>query len=850
MISENEHQNKTRDELYEEIKYWKSRATSKSISSTPPESENLEKSKKITKYFNSSEAELGIHATDIIDLYATYDTLTEKRSSEEDNKPLSPMSIYRADHYMTFFLCFRFITLQITSNSLSKKIEEGWKSRHPDGATKWLSLLDIKHQDVNLQNSIQRVKNDRVQLFQSNILPFSNIQDSDNIHAEYVVRSIEELLPGRLVFDVLVNFFFKYIWPLKPFIDEELFKQDIKRLITYDDTGLKSTIRLSQRSDFAILSTLLIILRYTSTAVQVIDDKDLSIFLLPLKQYAISVKVISLAQMCLSMYKLLKKTSLHMIQALLYLRVYYKDCPEDGDGLTLGQSQVLFGMIVQSALSIGLHRDPEHYAVSSDVKIANIRRRIWYGIVALDTQTGILSGSLSAVPASSLTCVKFPIITLGDPLERAQLDELEKEVGLQTLERELVEAINKMDAKPNLSKLVELLDSIRHYVNEHYSMSFMSPISDHDDSSQIYKAAILRNYKIIEKNLIVRCSEITVYQFLYIQYEDNKRLSPEMFYIFYKRCLESITAGFDISSAYLSGALKNYVNHIQSNHSLFPIITSLTYRIVNAVTATMLRCFHSQELLNCELFATDTAELTDKDFEKFLAPLCNICENHLNIYEQTIGAKYHLSLKVICSCKFSYSALKKHKFSVLNKIVSFLETNDDTKVTDIFWQGAKMEDIRTIFQLHNGMFEVYAQWMQLNKSYKGVLQAHDSSHQPICDAIINVSHTNHFTGLSAAELDEFVEILTGGSKYCSVSASTNNVEEQFAKGASSSSDSYDFYDLLAQDPMFNAQMSNVLQKSKSSFMSNESNPPKHDLINELFGPTVDTVGQFDDFLKY
>lgn len=46
--------------------------------------------------------ELGEHADDIIDLYASYDSLTEKHSSEEDNKPLSTMSVYKADHYMMF----------------------------------------------------------------------------------------------------------------------------------------------------------------------------------------------------------------------------------------------------------------------------------------------------------------------------------------------------------------------------------------------------------------------------------------------------------------------------------------------------------------------------------------------------------------------------------------------------------------------------------------------------------------------------------------------------------------------------------------------------------------------------
>ena len=207
---------------------------------------------------------------------------------------------------------------------------------------------------------------------------------------------------------------------------------------------------------------------------------------------------------------------------------------------------------------------------------------------------------------------------------------------------------------------------------------------------------------------------------------------------------------------------------------------------------------------------------------------------------------------MICSCKFSYASLKKHRFSVLNKIVSFLETNDDGKVTDIFWKGAKKQDIRTLFQLNTGMFEVYSQWMQLSKSYTAALKAQHRDHQPVCDVIVNINHSNHFTRLTETDLNEFVEILTGGYRYCSVSASTKNVEQEFSSGVSSaSSDSYDsFYDILAQDPMFSAQMSNVLQRSRSSIMDKEMNPDMNDVVNELFQPTTDLLGQLDDLLHY
>lgn len=845
VISENEHQHKSRDELYEEIEFWRAKASVASQQSTPGLSMSTNSTNTETESTTHLQ-ELGDHANDIIDFYDSYDFLAIKHSSEEEHKPLNPMSVHKMDHYLALFLCFRYIALQITYNSISRQIKEDWKSKHPDGVTKWLSMLDSNSESRGLRTSIQRVINDRVQLFKPNILLFLDNQDSDDRYVEFLTKTIEDVLPGKLMLEALLSYYFKYMWVLRPYVDEEIFRQDIERIVQFDKNNVKPKIQLRERSDFATLASLLVILRYTSVSTSIVDEKDFPAQLSPLRDSIVSVKAITAAQMCLSMYKVLKKTSLQIVQAFLLLRVYFKDCPEDGDGLTLGQSQQLTGFIVESAIGMGLHRDPIYHAASYDIKIGNLKRRLWHSIVSLDSETSVLSGTLSVLPPAKFTNVKLPVITLGDPLERAQIEELLKEKEFQAIHANLCDTINDQSAKPTLSRITDLINQATSFIAANYSMSLMTPISQYDEESQIYRAAVFRNHKILEKNLLQLSMELIIYEFIYVHYEDNKHSNAEMFKLFHKKSLESLINSFDIAGAYISGALGNYINPMQSHFTLFPIISTLTYRIVGVVSATLLRVFYARELLTCEFYSS-SSKTNYKHLEKLIGPLTKLCENYLNAFEAAVGAKYHISLKVICSCKFSYTSLKKHRFKALNRLIGYLDNNNQGPIADIFWNATE-KDIRENFEKNRGLLSVHTQWMQLSKSYKDALSNvpdNEKKHRKFCDVIININKVNHMLMFSDDDINELLDVLTDKFKYSTVSASVNDVYETFSSGASSTEDFETFYEILSQDPMFNAQIGNVLHK-------NHSLPDnlKNDFLGAFMLPSMNNSSIFDEMLKF
>ncbi|KAL3471085.1 fungal-specific transcription factor domain-containing protein [Aspergillus californicus] len=79
----------------------------------------------------------------------------------------------------------------------------------------------------------------------------------------------------------------------------------------------------------------------------------------------------------LILYQAFKASSLQITQALLLLCHYLQGSPE------LNEAWNFFGLTIRSAMSIGLHINPEHNRTISPVE-REIRKRIWWGCFVLD----------------------------------------------------------------------------------------------------------------------------------------------------------------------------------------------------------------------------------------------------------------------------------------------------------------------------------------------------------------------------------------------------------------------------------------------------------------------------------
>ncbi|CCH45479.1 Oleate-activated transcription factor 1 [Wickerhamomyces ciferrii] len=868
ITSNDEYKHKSREELLHEIEQLKNKLN-KSSPNTPNGSTEIKSThSNFTQvdYFTSS-VDLGLNNNDIIDLYESYNTLAMKHSSHEEHKPLSPMAISKMDHYLAFFMCYMFVSIKLTPSSVSDMFKETWKSKHSDGSSKWLYLLDLKNRDSELKNAIDRIIGDRATLCRINVFPFLNMRDSNQDEVEALTRSIEQTLPSKSFAENYLDFFFHFIWISKPFIDEVSFKKEVTRIISFDDETKRPKITFSQRSDFATIATLLIILRYSSIAIAVIDDDELPSFLTSLKENPVSVKAITVARMCLSMYKVLKKTTIHVIQSLLYLRSYFKDCPEDGDGLTLSQSQLLFGFIVQSAVTMGLHRDPQNYSqVSNDMNEVNLRRRIWYCIEEMDNESAILSGSLSALPHRSLIDVKIPTITSIDTVEHAQVKEIELRRPLLEIYEQLSFSINNMQQKPTLHKIISLLDQSRSYVDTHYSLNSMESLKHLNCGTRIFRATMFTNLKHIQKQLIQLSLEITTYYSLCLHYESNSHLEANLYRLFLKKTLLSCSAALDLSASYLSGSFNEYCTPIHTNYGLCPLIITSCFRVMNTLMSILLKVYHAQDLLESNYIFSVDSNIKQKALDDFSNDLSKKFESALFLMRKKLSKKYYQSLKILGCFHYAYILLKNDKFKMMNRIIKFLESDEKSSIgDDVVLNGPRRDEIKKHFQKNKSLITSSSEWMQLNNTVNWIMNSNNSnsSEDPTFEGenetIMNINNTNLLADFTESEIKFYTDLLkTEPLKSFSI---PNNVDpktstELFNSSSSSNStpndSNNDIYQRVFNEQNINEitpQISNMFKATRNGGTP-QNNENNDGFLGDIFDRLMGTNATVDDVFTF
>ncbi|KAL7662723.1 Zn(2)-C6 fungal-type domain-containing protein [[Candida] zeylanoides] len=219
---------------------------------------------------------------------------------------------------------------------------------------------------------------------------------------------IQLILPNQSVIWLLIDRFFTHVYPFFPVIDEVAFKAAATVIIGAEgyDNSRQCRVTVEKKLDFAHLGLLLLMLRFSYlsllTAVDSVNERNLNTtdpspaaqrlrFLL---NNPINLEVVELSQACLNQFNLLRHGSMAIMQLALFTRLYHIYAPEDGDGIDGGDSQVFTATLVQMALSLGLNREPDHFAdVCNDERVNNIGRKIWYMLVTLDLNNALAVGT-------------------------------------------------------------------------------------------------------------------------------------------------------------------------------------------------------------------------------------------------------------------------------------------------------------------------------------------------------------------------------------------------------------------------------------------------------------------------
>lgn len=298
---------------------------------------------------------------------------------------------------------------------------------------------------------------------------------------DFALQQILKVLPNKKVIWLSIKRFFNYVYPLVPYIDQTSFINDIEKLLGGNHFKDKfseervDTIHMSKKMDFAILGTLLIVLKFSEVSLIVNDDpNDESIIRTNEEQYLLdhplNERMMNVAQSCLNQFKLLRRCALPIFQLALLMNEY-----ERFNGLTDGNTadgQIFLTMLIQMGVSIGLNRDPSKFdLLISKGKMGNLWRKIWYGLLSLDIKQYIRFGSGKSFHDDFFD-TELPLFDEESSnienydLERVVIEKIRLNYKFDKEMANLATYLCSFKTEPNVSKILKKLFDIEKMIKE------------------------------------------------------------------------------------------------------------------------------------------------------------------------------------------------------------------------------------------------------------------------------------------------------------------------------------------------------------------------------------------------
>ncbi|KAG7900536.1 hypothetical protein KL907_004654 [Ogataea polymorpha] len=296
------------------------------------------------------------------------------------------------------------------------------------------------------------------------------------------ISQILKSLPNRKVLWLLVDRFFKFVYPFLPIVDEKMFVTDIEAIIgprEYEETEIK-TLKIDRRLNFAVIGSLLIILRMAHLSLhsnfeEVKGFPERSEQEKYLLKHPIDMGIITVAQLCLNQFKLLKRCALSVFQCALLMKEYRFIAPEDGaDGFGDGEGQIFTGMLTQMAISIGLNRDPDQFSMVCESKnLNNLWRKIWFRLRDSDVYHASQMGNPLIIRADQFD-TKLPVFDSEQSnssdlaLEQVVIDCLNERCDLQNLISDLTSKVLDITQKSSIETLLLKIEAIESFIKHRF----------------------------------------------------------------------------------------------------------------------------------------------------------------------------------------------------------------------------------------------------------------------------------------------------------------------------------------------------------------------------------------------
>ncbi|KAH3680797.1 hypothetical protein WICMUC_000148 [Wickerhamomyces mucosus] len=599
--------------------------------------------------------------------FHNYNSLTYKRSSMEEEKPLASTSCFKNDPYLLLMVGYynlcKTLSTNIKCEDLNPKIKSQKKKKRLDHSLIQSLYLLGEHETPEISKIVSKFVKERLpKTDPRNDIGLEFDNDDDLLKLE-----IEKNLPNFQNLKLYFQRFKDLIYPLFPFIDLKSFENLIfNSLIKIDDDDnnnndqSKVKIIINDKFDYIHLATFLIILRltYISKPNQFGEDSKL---LSP-----IGSNFIKIALNCISFFKIVRKTKLCIIQALLYLKIYFNLSPEDGDGSKLSQSYILMGNIINSSYVIGMNKDPSLQPQTCyDKDLCNLLRRLWYGLMEIDGIYSIISGHYSLIHQDSYN-VKLITNDDNDDLEVEIFNQFIKSQQILKNYQKLSQLINNLSQNPNVSQILKILQNLNSLTMINYSIDDLKNFQNKDFIQR--QIIFLQNLKILQFNLQTKSINLSIYQNLSIIYESNNYNDGEFKIKNFQ--LKSLKLSIEISNLIYKILKFEYNEFIDKGHEFYlnRLIENSIQRVSNFLTSILLRLYHSIDLLKRNIGNLENLS----SLNELILLISKITFGINSLIQKSLGYKYYQVFKNSLSLKFLLRSIDKDGYKCIKDTVWFI----------------------------------------------------------------------------------------------------------------------------------------------------------------------------------
>ncbi|TID31406.1 hypothetical protein CANINC_000001 [Pichia inconspicua] len=344
---------------------------------------------------------IGIDQNDSINFYENFNSMFCQQEKIINYGPLAWMSLIMKDPFCR----------PIREEVMKHKENMIFLSKRDDGTnSKFLMSLGFDdNKEIDISVSLGEKINFEMNGAEKFGSPFAGLHvKTNNIISQktsddkYLLHQILLVLPCKRVIWLLIDRFFTHVYPVFPYLDQFYFISDVEMILKEskylnpESEEIIQTLSIHKKLDFATLGILLLVLKlaessYDDTAE---DEKDSNYNFL--QKYKISDDIVIVAEMCLDKFNILKKCAFPVFQLALLLRHY--EIYSGSTDVSNPGGHILISLLIQLATSLGLNRDPSKMDFTmNNRKMGNLWRKIWYGLVSIDTKQVMLFGNGKAI---------------------------------------------------------------------------------------------------------------------------------------------------------------------------------------------------------------------------------------------------------------------------------------------------------------------------------------------------------------------------------------------------------------------------------------------------------------------